>query len=538
MAVFVVFLCVILCFTSDVDAAGRSQKCTNPEGKDGESLSESCLRQTCISGMWRTSLDRSVCCSSGVAFSTNTTISTTHSEDGCVKVQVDCVEEGGHAKEVVNIENLYEDLEVKTVILTSTGEAGVQRRSRMGQYARTEQVVYGAPVFAQVARQRGEKQFYMFVGRDGLWRVGPNLASYSDSELKNKKKNEATTPSDGWLYYRDNKWVRDVDMHATVYMREDCRRQEGSLPKTELLNIAPSFTNQGILISGGKSDEEEDEDDVDYVWDRDLVNGITSSVEMFIPETGRTCRIQDLGDDRMGHTMDWVNNKVVICGGVEEYTGNSCIQFSGGSWGRYATMAKGRSSHTSWVSRSGLVLLSEGAEVVMAGRSARSLGDILNTRDSCGINELDSTIITGGTKRTAVERYNEKGFVEKLPDLIEGRFSHGCGSYEIDGSKVLIVAGGKGANRDHLASTEKLVAGATSWTTAQPLPRRLSGVASVSVRNAVYIIGGTEEGKKKRSKDILVFDGESWKKVSEMQWSRSSHAASMVDTTHLTKFCN
>jgi len=536
MAVLVVALCIIVCFTSDVTAAGRGQKCTNPEGKDGESLSESCLRQTCISGIWRTSLDLSVCCSSGVAFSTNTTISTTRSEDGCVKVQVDCVEEGGNAKQVVNIENLYEDLEVKAVILTSTGEAGVQRRSRMGQYARTEQMVYGAPVFAQVARQRGEKQFYLFVGRDGLWRVGPNLASNSGSELKNKKKNEATPPSDGWLYYKDNKWG-DVDMHATVHLREDCRRQEGSLPKTELLNTDPSFTNQGILISGGKSDEEEDEDDVDYVWDRDLVNGITTSVEMFLPETGRTCRILDLLDDRLGHTMDWVNNKVVICGGVEEYTWNNCIQFSGGSWVKYATMAKGRAGHTSWVSRSGLVLLSEGAEVVVSGSSARNLGDILNTRESCGINELDSTIITGGTKRTAVERYNEKGFVEKLPDLLVGRFSHGCGSYEKDGSKVLIVAGGKGTNWENLSSTEKLAAGATSWTSVVPLPRRLSDVASVSVRNAVYIIGGADE-EKKRSKDIMVFDGESWKKVAEMQWSRSSHAASMVDTRHLIKFCN
>jgi len=533
MAVFVVALCIILCFTSDVAAAGRGQKCTNPEGKDGESLSESCLRQTCISGIWKTSLDRSVCCSSGVAFSTNTTISTTRSEDGCVKVQVDCVEEGGHAKQVVNIENLYEDLEVKAVILTSTGEAVVHRRSRMGQYARTEQMVYEAPVFAQVARQRDEEQFYLFVGRDGLWRVGPNLASYSGSELKNKKKNEATPPRDGWLYYRDNKWVRDVDMHATVHLREDCRRQEGSLPRTELLNTAPSFTNQGILISGGKSDEEEDEDDVDYVWDRDLVNGITNSVEMFLPETGRTCRIQDLtGPDRMGHTMDWVNNKAVICGGTEEYTWNSCIQLSGGSWVNYATMVKGRAGHTSWVSRSGLVLLSEGAEVVVSGSSARNLGDILNTRDSCGINELDSTIITGGAKRTAVERYNEKGFVEKLPDLQVGRFSHGCGSYEKDGSKVLIVAGGKDPNWEDLSSTEKLAAGATSWTFAKPLPRRLSDVASVSVRNAVYIIGGGK--KKERSKDILVFDGENWKKVAEMQWSRSSHAASMVDTRHLT----
>jgi len=536
MAVFVGFLCVLLCTSAGVDAAGKSQKCTNPEGKDGESYTESCLKHTCISGVWKTSLDRSVCCSSGVAFSTNTTISSTNSEDGCVKVQVNCVEEGGHAKEVVHIENLYEDREVKLVVLTSRGEAGVQRGSRMGQYVRTGEMAYGAPVFAQVATGN---QFYLFYGRDGLWRVGPNIGSYSGSELKSNKKNEATPPSGGWMYYdgNRNKWFKDWEMKATTYLREDCRREEGSPTRTELLkNEVPSFTNQGILISGGKSDEEEQ--DVDYVWDRDMANAITTSVEMFLPETGRICRIHDLGDDRMGHTMDWVNNKVVICGGLEEYTENSCIQFSEGSWWKYATMVKGRSGHTSWVSKSGLVLLSEGAEVVEAGSSAKNLGDIINTSGSCGINEVDSTIITGGSgsRGRAVERYNEKGFVEKLPDLKEGRNSHGCGSYESDGKKVLLVAGGEG-----LSSTEKLLTGpgvTASWITAKPLPRKLYFVASVSARNAVYIIGGSEEGGKKRSKDILMFDGESWKKVAEMKWSRSLHAASVVDTTHLMKFCN
>jgi len=536
---FLLSSCILWCFTFEVFVSAK--KCTNPEGKDGESYSDGCLKHTCRATVWNTSLDKSVCCTNGMAFTTNTTISSTTSEDGCVKVDVDCVDEGGHAKEVVHIQNLYEDLEVKTVIFTSKEDAGVHRRSRMGLYTRTNQVVYQAPVFKQVARQRGEKQFYLFTGRDGLWRVGPNLGSNSGSELKNPKKNGGVPPQDGWLYLQDNKWRRDVSLNADVQMRTDCRRKVGSLTTTGLQNSVTSLANQGILISGGKSDEEEDVDDVEYLWDNDMVNGITSSVEMFVPETGRTCRVQDLGDDRIGHTMDWVSNQAVICGGLEENTWNSCIQFSSGSWDKYATMVKGRSSHNSWVSKHGLILISDGAEIVSQGVDSRDLGNILNTRESCGIDDMDSIIITGGTKRRAVERYNEKGFVEKLPDLNEGRFSHGCGSYNNAGEKVLIVVGGKDRNYEGLASTEKFVVGAGAWTTINPLPRRLSGVASASLRNTVYIIGGALEGGVKgkgRSKDILVFDGEGWKKVAEMQWSRAYHAATMVDTSSLMKFCN
>ena len=119
------------------------------------------------------------------------------------------------------------DREVKLVVLTSRGEAGVQRGSRMGQYARTGQMAYGAPVFAQVATGN---QFYLFYGRDGLWRVGPNIGSHSGSELKSNKKNEATPPSGGWMYYdgNRNKWFKDWEMKATAYLREGKRLESST----------------------------------------------------------------------------------------------------------------------------------------------------------------------------------------------------------------------------------------------------------------------------------------------------------------------
>ena len=54
-------------------------------------------------------------------------------------------------------------------------------------------------------------------------------------------------------------------------------------------------------------------------------------------------------------------------------------------------------------------------------------------------------IITGGTVTRygghlgKVSKYNMQGWVEDLPQLIEGRYAHGCGSYlREDGTQVSV----------------------------------------------------------------------------------------------------
>ena len=50
-------------------------------------------------------------------------------------------------------------------------------------------------------------------------------------------------------------------------------------------------------------------------------------------------------------------------------------------------------------------------------------------------------LVTGGffTQRT-VSRYDTAGFVEDLPALNEGRYSHGCGAYTGDtGEQVMVI---------------------------------------------------------------------------------------------------
>ena len=49
---------------------------------------------------------------------------------------------------------------------------------------------------------------------------------------------------------------------------------------------------------------------------------------------------------------------------------------------------------------------------------------------SCSIPDVDSVVVTGGQySKGDVVRYNEDGFVEDLPQLISGRWSHACSWY-------------------------------------------------------------------------------------------------------------
>ena len=69
-------------------------------------MTEGCLQRICKAGVWRTSLANNLCCYERTAYNINTTISSSMSEDGCVRADIDCVEETpGTAKAVLNMEN-------------------------------------------------------------------------------------------------------------------------------------------------------------------------------------------------------------------------------------------------------------------------------------------------------------------------------------------------------------------------------------------------------------------------------------------------
>ena len=51
--------------------------------------------------------------------------------------------------------------------------------------------------------------------------------------------------------------------------------------------------------------------------------------------------------------------------------------------------------------------------------------------DNCSIQLEDKVILTGGgnNPHRSVNVYNTQGWLENLPDLKQGRYSHGCGYY-------------------------------------------------------------------------------------------------------------
>merc|ERR1719186_1764815 len=129
-------------------------------------------------------------------------------------------------------------------------------------------------------------------------------------------------------------------------------------------------------------------------------------------------------------------------------------------------------------------------EIVASGGENFSL--VQDTRYACAIADKDSTIITGGSgTMKVVARYNLQGHVENLPEMTQGRWYHGCGSYYSGGTIVLLVAGGEDDKYYRLSSTEKMTIGATAWTTTNPLPRTLYSMATVSMEKSIIVLGGT-----------------------------------------------
>jgi len=126
------FVLLVLVYMVIVDCVER---CSHPQAEDGHQISEGCLLRTCKAGVWRTSLVGNLCCYERKAFTINTTISSTMSRDGCVKADIDCVEEIlGQAKMILSIKNYCEEYateeqmeEIKELLIRQKeGGAGYQ----------------------------------------------------------------------------------------------------------------------------------------------------------------------------------------------------------------------------------------------------------------------------------------------------------------------------------------------------------------------------------------------------------------------------
>jgi len=99
-------LVLFLDFLSVPKAEGISS-CKHPKGYDGQSYTEGCLKKTCKTSVWRTSMDESLCCYDREPYQKNTTITVT--EDGCIKATIECVEDGDKAMMILHTENYCVD---------------------------------------------------------------------------------------------------------------------------------------------------------------------------------------------------------------------------------------------------------------------------------------------------------------------------------------------------------------------------------------------------------------------------------------------
>jgi len=288
---------------------------------------------------------------------------------------------------------------------------------------------------------------------------------------------------------------------------------------------------------------------------------VSKSTELYIPETGKSCFFKDLPNERRSHTMDTVDNTAVLCG-EQSGRNTNCLQYTptspGGAWTDYGRTEGGtRDYHSSWVSSAGLVLLGgsiNGAtsirqlhqprttEIVPGG--GRSFDLKTDSRESCAIQFDDYFVLTGGfftDIKKAVVQYNLQGYIKNLPDLTEGRHSHGCGMYSGNGSTVMIVAGGLG---DHyikpISSTETMVVGDSAWKTVSPLPGSLSKMAFVSMGQYFLVLGGeflNEWGNTGPSTVVYKFDGSNWTDAGYLKAPRYGSAATLVRSNELAELC-
>jgi len=222
-------------------AQGR-QQCSHPQGEDGSQMTEGCLVLTCQGGAWRASLTTTQCCFEGETYPTNTTITSTMSQDKCVKADVVCVGgEDDKAKTVLKMENYCEPKNKNTgcqekitepehpncltvscdgVELDSRGKRmclGYQT-FRMGTYKMSNKKHNGQPVWVNMDRSQK-----LFSTQNGTWMIGNKVTwneplDYYDNivGIRSAEQGQATVPTTGWQFLLGGtSWHSEANLTVT-----------------------------------------------------------------------------------------------------------------------------------------------------------------------------------------------------------------------------------------------------------------------------------------------------------------------------------
>merc|ERR1719342_980004 len=266
-----------------------------------------------------------------------------------------------------------------------------------------------------------------------------------------------------------------------------------------------------------------------------------TSAEVLFTNGSSMCELPQMSQSKRYHTQ----SGLTACGGDYSGTERSCIKFEDGSWTTLTdNLVEKREYHSSWVSPDGDILVIGGSgsftttEIVYQnGTSIRSFDLKYDTKLACSIELPEMFILTGGEyTETTVSRYSTSGWMEDLPELNEGRRSHGCGYfYNDDMQRVFLVAGGYSS----ISSSETLVEGGQAWNFQNPLPSGRRGLRGISLPNTVIMTGGYYyDGDYHYYDDVLMFVPETtdWKKIGSMKTARSYHAASLVKMEEVINF--
>jgi len=312
-------------------------------------------------------------------------------------------------------------------------------------------------------------------------------------------------------------------------------------------NQAKEVEEKVILVTGG------------------AFRGSTIAVEALNEDGTPLCLLRtNLPNERFLHTM----NQNMLCGGGNDLPMASCLQFSydfdENPWIEFTSYAHEKNMyHVSWFRPDGGIQLiggrggwsraekpkeEEPTVVVNGSGSKPGFNTKHHTENACAIQLDEFVVITGGQGNGGkfVSKYDMNGWVEDLDELIDARYSHGCGYYYSDSNELvyLVTGGVDPADLEAnvlLASTEIMVEG-SSWQAVGSLPKACEGLRGISVNNQIFMTGGmgTEHfADDSADSQILKYNvaEKKWVEVGRMHISRFYHALAVLPKAKVEQYC-
>ena len=175
-----------------------------------------------------------------------------------------------------------------------------------------------------------------------------------------------------------------------------------------------------------------------------LIVGGLSEVAPELWSLEDSCLLRQFGGEgKIFSTLDTVEETVISC------LAETCEKFEGGSWVPLANTVKRRTEHTSAVFNSQILLFGGSAdpsstEWIPLDGSQPHNGFALSPgrKNHCSIQPSSNIVILTGGSDTAGQTVTEvtipDGTPRNLPGLISSRQYHACGSYQHQGTEVLM----------------------------------------------------------------------------------------------------